>query len=315
MTPPRVSIVITTRNRREEVSVAIDSGLSQTEPCEVIVFDDASEDGTSAWIQAHYPSIRLITRDQPFDSCVNRNEGFRLAQGEFVISLDDDSFLCDPGTARGVVEVFEAHPEAAILSLAYVEPRSGADRSMNYPPPHASPMCSYVACAAAFRLSSVRAVDGYRDVLVHQGEERDLAIRILDRGESLLYVETPPIVHLYSPKRNQGKMNFYGYRNTILFCWMRVPFPDCFFRAVIDTAQLLRYKFSLRTLGPSLWALAAGWWGGLRYWRERKPVRRETWRLYRSLPRHGPLPLTEGQREEYRQLIEERLPTTPGGGT
>ncbi len=328
MTIPRVSIVITTRNRREEVSLTIESCQQQTEPCEIIVFDDASPDGTSDWIRLHYPEVRLVVRSTPHDSCVNRNEGFRLARGEFVISLDDDSFFSHDDTARQVVAMFDQHPQAAILALAYVEPKSGGDRTMAGRPSHGTPMRGYVACAAAFRLSSVMAVNGYRDLLVHQGEERDLAIRILDQGESILYSETPPIVHLFSPKRNHARMNYYGFRNTILFCWMRIPFPECLFRAIVGTLQLLKYRFTFSTFAARIHALAAGWWGAIRYRRERQTVSRATWRSYRSLISHGALPLTKDERATYtviaarqaasldgsRESLSELEVTHPGSG-
>ena len=54
MTTPSISfsIVITTYNRVELLKRAIATALSQTVPCEVIVVDNASTDGTQAYVES-----------------------------------------------------------------------------------------------------------------------------------------------------------------------------------------------------------------------------------------------------------------------
>ena len=61
----KASIVIVTRNRREEALKAISSSLQQEyQPLEVLVYDDASTDGTSDAISERFPQVRLFRSPQ-----------------------------------------------------------------------------------------------------------------------------------------------------------------------------------------------------------------------------------------------------------
>nr|WP_228038041.1 glycosyltransferase [Nodosilinea sp. LEGE 06152] len=48
----KFSLVITTYNRLELLKRAIACGLNQTVPCEVVVADDASTDGTEEYVRS-----------------------------------------------------------------------------------------------------------------------------------------------------------------------------------------------------------------------------------------------------------------------
>lgn len=52
---PEASVIIATRNRRSEVSRAIESALAQTVDVEVLVTDDGSDDGTEAEVMTSFP--------------------------------------------------------------------------------------------------------------------------------------------------------------------------------------------------------------------------------------------------------------------
>ncbi len=285
--PPRVTIVITTHNRCCDVIRAIESCLMQSEACEILVYDDASTDQTAETLRTRFPSIRVVHSETRCGYIALRNRGFREGQGEIVVSIDDDAYFTDPATLTQVVDMFDRHPLAAALALPYIEPDSG--RPTMTPIPPATRMRNYIGCAHAIRRHMALELGGYPELLIHQGEERDLCIRLLDRGYEILYAGTPPIDHLYSSQRDHSRVNYYGFRNTILFCWMRLPFPECLPRAVVSTLKLLCYQFSWDQLGVRLQALAAGWFGLLIHRRCRRPVSRHTYRLFQQLPSHGPL--------------------------
>ena len=60
--PPRVSVVVPTRNRRAALGRALASVEAQTyRDLEVVVVDDASTDGTAAWLSARFPAIRVVS--------------------------------------------------------------------------------------------------------------------------------------------------------------------------------------------------------------------------------------------------------------
>lgn len=97
--PVSASIVITSRNRIAQLELAIQSSLAQSgTEIEVLVYDDASSDGTADLIRRRYPAVRLFADTTRRGLVVRRNQGFRDARGEFIFSLDDDAFFMSPST-------------------------------------------------------------------------------------------------------------------------------------------------------------------------------------------------------------------------
>ncbi|MBO9998375.1 MAG: glycosyltransferase family 2 protein [Cyanobacteria bacterium SID2] len=95
------SIVITTYNRLSLLKRSIDSALAQTLPCEVIVADDCSCDGTRDYVLGLQNALQNVgdTRLVYYRNAVNAghsatmNAGVSLASGEWIKPLDDDDYL------------------------------------------------------------------------------------------------------------------------------------------------------------------------------------------------------------------------------
>jgi glycosyltransferase involved in cell wall biosynthesis len=91
----RVSVIIPTWNRMAFLQEAIVSVLEQKySDWEVIVIDDASSDGTWAWLNSlRDPRIRVFRMEEHRERSAARNRGLREAQGERMLFLDDDDHL------------------------------------------------------------------------------------------------------------------------------------------------------------------------------------------------------------------------------
>ncbi|MGE0375471.1 MAG: glycosyltransferase family 2 protein, partial [Planctomycetaceae bacterium] len=253
-------------------------------------------------VRARFPEVRVFSSREQAGYLVWRNQGFRDASGEFVVSIDDDSYFTVPDTVTRIVEEFDEFPRAAALALPYYEPRSDRSTGFMRSQRPGTRLRSYVGCAHAVRRRVFLEFGGYRELLTHQGEERDLCLRLIDGGWDIVYADTPPLVHLYSPHRDRDRVNFYGYRNTLLFSGLNVPQPYLLPRMLIDTVQLLRYRFTWKSLPVKLRALTAGWSASWRFRAERAPVSRAAYRVFRSLPGHGPVePSCVGLPEPLRQ--------------
>lgn len=108
-----ISVIIPTRNRRELLLRAIDSVLRQTHgELEIIVVDDASDDGTqSAVLDLHEERVQYVRLPERQGACAARNRGVDMARGEFIAFQDSD-------------DVF--HPDKLEKQLAYLM-ETGAD--------------------------------------------------------------------------------------------------------------------------------------------------------------------------------------------
>lgn len=287
---PNFSVVITTRNRVSDLRVAVGSALAQVDTrVEVLVYDDASDDGTVELIRETFPEVRLFSHSERRGYIVHRNAGYRDALGDYVVSIDDDAYFTDTRTLARVAELFAQHPQAGAIALPFIEPFRERGSGHMADLPVGTPLRSYIGCAHAVRRERFLTLGGYREFLVHQGEERDFCIRMLEAGQQVLYADTPVIVHCVSPSRSRQRMTYYGYRNTLLFSAMNAPHPDMLVRMVINSVQLLLYRFHPAELPLRLRSLAAGFIDALRHRSDRRPVSRQTYRTYRERPGHGPL--------------------------
>ncbi|SUB70554.1 Chondroitin polymerase [Pluralibacter gergoviae] len=89
-----VSVYITTCNRLEKLKRALKSVVNQTyENIEVIVSDDASDDGTKLFMDNYVlenKKCKYIRNNQREGACATRNKAINIACGKFITGLDDD---------------------------------------------------------------------------------------------------------------------------------------------------------------------------------------------------------------------------------
>jgi GT2 family glycosyltransferase len=286
-TIPKASVVIITRARKDDVRRAIKSCFEQDTDIEVLVFLDASTDGTLEMISSEFPQVRLFSYTNRVGYIVLRNRGFDEAKSPIVISIDDDAWFSGSSTIKNALEAFQTDEKIGAIALQYTEPDRDSKQGYMRDLPDCTQVRNFVGCAHALRVDVAKRIGGYREYLIQQGEERDLCIRMLSEGYSTIYVKTPPIIHEPSSVREHAKFAYFGHRNTFLFDVINVPFPNVVGRLTADVLLLLKHRITVRELPRRLLntfrALAACLW----FLPKRAPVSRETYRLYKSLPTHG----------------------------
>jgi GT2 family glycosyltransferase len=283
---PMVSIVITTRNRKIDLVRALQSCFTQAYPnLEVLVFDDGSTDGSAQIVAEQFPSARIIRDENRKGYIVRRNQGFAQARGKYVVSLDDDAYFTDPCTMEPVVAMFESADDLAAIAMTFVEPpiSFGVDKQTG------TEVRSYIGCAHAIRREAALQLQ-YREILIHQGEERDLCIRLMDQGWRIAQCPTPPIVHRPSPVRNRQRIERFGIRNTLLFDTLNIPMPYLVMQFLRDCAKLVCRKPGWPITLYRAWYLLEAVGSCVRFAHLRHPVSRVTYRRFARLPRHGPIP-------------------------
>lgn len=125
MTPPIrsgvVSTIIAVYNRPRLLADAVRSVLAQTyRPIELLIIDDGSTDDTAAVAQAfaaEHPEIVRYVRRPHEGVARSRNQGLRIASGEFIQILDSDDLLM-PEKFATQVQALRAYPECG-LSYCY----------------------------------------------------------------------------------------------------------------------------------------------------------------------------------------------------
>ena len=288
----KVSVAIVTFNRRDEVLKAVGSALAQQwSEKEVLVFDGGSSDGTVEALRsrfAGFPELKILqcTEDPGFVAL--RNRLAKEARGDILVYLDDDAYLSGRRTFEGIVGLFECCPATAVAALPFISPADVARRfrARRLPPPGSELAC-FTGCAWAIRREVALGMGPFREIPDYYRDDRDLSVRLLDRGYEIRLARGEPVVHLHSPARDWERRLRLDVISVILFDWLNVPWPYFPGRAAKDIVSLVLYRATLARMPARLQYV---WEGLLRCYRHRRlrsPVRATTWRRYRRLPTHG----------------------------
>ncbi len=296
---PCASVVITTRNRPEELRQALSSVMAQTVQPEVLVMDDGSTEGMTETTAREFPSVHWHRSPQSLGYIVQRNRAARLARGTILISLDDDAKFSSPTVIEQTLREFD-HPRVGAVAIPVVDVNRSSFIYQRAPQPgvvYAS-YC-FIGTAHALRRNLFLSLGGYREILIHQSEEEDYCIRMLDAGYITRCGTADPIHHFESPRRSFARMDYFGARNKVLYAWHNVPFPNLPVHlaatTIMTTVHSLKPSRMLTRIRGVLNAYAVI----LASRTSRQPVTVNSYRVSRDLKLRGPQPVCE---------IEEKLP-------
>lgn len=290
--PPVLTVVVTTFNRKDELGRCLDAVLAQDHPCELLVLDDASSDGTAEYVREHYPQVRLERSEQNVGLIGQRTRSGQLATGEFMLSIDDDIVLDAPDTLRRVIAAFD-QPEIAAVTVPSIDVLKDPDHIHQKPPSTDGTWMTaiYRGGATAFRRRIFNELGGYDARLYRQGEEMDLALRLYNAGYVIAMSDAPPILHYESPRRIHAQIAYYNARNAILFCWWRVPWQKLPVYIGIRSWNLLKHGRHQGFVAATLRGLVGGHLMGLRTLRSRSPASKSAFSRFEALRRGGPHPV------------------------
>lgn len=280
------TVVITTKNRKDELRTAVQSAIVQTAKPQVLVIDDGSTDGTSEMIRSEFPQVTLHRYEQSSGLIVQRNNGAKLASGEIIFSIDDDAAFSTPNTVEQTLAEFD-HPRVGAVAIPFINVNKEKVLSQRAPG-ETGIFCKhdYIGTAHALRRALFLQLGGYRGFLVHQGEEQDYCVRMLDAGYVVRLGRADPIHHFESPRRDFRRMDLYGRRNDLLFVWHNTPWPDFPIQLLGTTVRGAMFGFKIGRPLRMIHGLAQGYGAILHEWSQRKPVTLETFRLMRRLKKN-----------------------------
>jgi len=114
MCQPDLSVCIVNWNTREDLEEAIasvlepDPGLNP----EVIVLDNASQDGSVDMVRERFPDVALIEGDRNLGFAKGYNCAARRASGRHLMILNPDTVV-RPGALKRLVDFMDSHQDAA----------------------------------------------------------------------------------------------------------------------------------------------------------------------------------------------------------
>lgn len=244
----RVTVIIVNWNGGEFVLRCVNALGRQTyRDFRVVVVDNASSDGSDGRIEREFPGTKLVRAGANVGFARGNNIGFEHAEGsEFVVLLNPDAFA-EPDWLEKLVEAAEQHPGCASVGsrlLRADDPLtldgtgdvyhvSGVHWRDSYGKPldsHAfveREIFSPCAASALYRLSAIRAVDGFDESYFCYSEDVDLGFRLRLAGYCSWYAPDSVVHHVGSA--TTGKTSdftmYHGCRNTVWTYVKNMPGP------------------------------------------------------------------------------------------
>lgn len=112
---PDLSIIVVSYNTRDMTLACLDSIRSETKSTnfEVIVVDNASDDGSAAAIEKHPLNVRLVSLESNIGFARANNLGAMYAEGDLLLLLNPDTVVLENAIDR-LVEFSRERPDAGI---------------------------------------------------------------------------------------------------------------------------------------------------------------------------------------------------------
>ena len=213
---PDVVVSIVNMNGRAHVLDCLASLSRPSDHLEIVVLDNASDDGSVAAIRESFPRVRIIEQHFRSGFGANHNTILRATRSSYVVMLNPDTRV-PAGAIEHLVGYMESRPNVAVvgplirdfdgrqqgsawrlmsvwvqLTWALTLGQRGAVVSRGADP---KPVDAVTAAAAVYRREALESVGAFDESYFMFGEEGDLARRLRDLGFETHYVPTAEIHH------------------------------------------------------------------------------------------------------------------------
>lgn len=224
-----VSCVISSFNKRRDLLANLAALEQQTlQPFEVIVIDNASQDGSAEAVRSAYPRVRLtVMPHSRFGACETFNLGFRQATQPFIAILDDDVVLPPHWIERLLQRFREEPPTTALITTKVVEPGTPDAYLHRDDVSREHYLSTFRGCGSLARREVLLQAGLYDERFFIYGNERDLAARILNLGGRILL--HPGVITFHGTPfgmKAGGRSLYYHVRNFWLYAFKHCTWGD-----------------------------------------------------------------------------------------
>jgi len=201
----KISIVILSYNRVEELRRSLNELCSLTENPEyqLVIVDNFSSDGSQELLKGYhkrYPDMVCVYNTDNLGVSGGRNSGYRLATGELILNLDEDTHINLNDIQ--VLKNFLLHsPETGIVSPKVVNELSG--EYQNFYEEGLCEIGNFQGACYMFRKNLLTEIGYLDEQCTFGGEELDYSIRARTKGYSVKYFSMATARH-NSPKHDKG---------------------------------------------------------------------------------------------------------------
>lgn len=211
------SIIIPVYNNLELTKQCLTAMASSTTGVdyEVILVDNGSADGTTAFLQTLQGDVRIIRNDENLGFAKACNQGAKAARGKYLVFLNNDT-IPQPNWLGPLVQEVDEHPEVGIVGSKLLYPdgtiqhagvvfmREGLGpyhiyQKMPADSPAVNRRREFQAVTAAcllIRRDLFETVGGFDEAFVNGFEDVDLCLKVRRRGDQVVYQPRSVLIHL-----------------------------------------------------------------------------------------------------------------------
>lgn len=184
---------------------------------EVIVVDNASQDGSPEMVKTEFPAVKLISNSENRGFAAACNQGIYQSHGRYIFLLNSDTLVVDDSLDK-LVSFADEHPDAGVIGCALLNSNYEMTKSFCYgfiapcPARSTKPVelrNGWVSGAAMLINRRAGNEVGWLDEDFFFGsEDVEICWRMIKSGWKVYYTPDPKIVHLES--RSSKKQDFYS---------------------------------------------------------------------------------------------------------
>jgi GT2 family glycosyltransferase len=252
---------------------------------EIIIVDNASDDGSVELIRNKFPSAKLITNTKNFGFGKANNQALKIAEGDYILLINPDTIVSED-TIEKMINFFKINPEAGLAGCKILNPDGTLQLACrrSFPGPWTS-FCKVTGLSNLFPKSRLFArynltyldenktyevdaisgsfmmmkkevydkVGGFDEDFFMYGEDLDLCYRIQQNGYRVFYVHTTQIIHYKGESTKRSRLD-----ETKVFYDAMHMFVKKHFSSSILVEAILRSAIRIRKLFAFLadWKLA-----------------------------------------------------------
>ena len=250
-----ISIIIVNWNTRDLLKSCLESVLETIHDIsyEIIVVDNASQDGSVAMLQEKYPHVRLIQNTENRGFGAANNQAMRIMTGQYALLLNSDAVLTE-NAVRELFTFMEAQSDAAMACgqllnadgskqnsiasfpnlltlltntslLEYLFPNRYPSKRYNHDKPIEVESC--IGACILVRKKAIEEVGMLDERYFFFFEETDWAYQMKEAGWKVFHVPTVFIYHFQGQSIGrdiQSRIEFYRSRYQFFRKWKSRPY-------------------------------------------------------------------------------------------
>jgi hypothetical protein len=271
----KIAVVILNWNGVKLLEQFLPSIVNYSPEADIYVADNASTDGSVAFVKTNFPSVQIIQNKSNLGFAGGYNEALKSVDAE-IFALVNSDIEVTVNWLKPILKTYENEPKTAIIQPKILDYKNKeyfeyAGAAGGYMDKYGYMFCRgrifdtlekdngqyddnceiFWASGACFfiRSSVYRQLKGFdADFFAHQ-EEIDLCWRAFNKGLIIKYNSKSVVFHLGGATLQQGnpKKTFLNFRNSLLMMLKNLPknqlFPVLFIRLILDGIAGIHFLF------------------------------------------------------------------------